>query len=115
MTLLARLMSDEEGYNVLGSIPQRQNNPLDLRHAPLETHPPDSPDSVGSFATSAQGWAMGERQLQLYAERGLTLEQMVYEFAPPSDNNDTLAYLNFICKGGGWTSDTPVAQALETA
>jgi hypothetical protein len=115
MTLLARLMSDEEGFNILGSIPQRQNNPGDLRHAPGETHPPDEPDSVGSFATPAEGWAMEERQLQLYAKRGLTIAEMVNEYAPPTDSNNTSAYLAFICKGGGWTPDTPVAQALEIA
>jgi hypothetical protein len=115
MTLLARLMSKEEGWNILGSVPQRQNNPGDLRHAPGETHPAGAPDSVGSFATEEEGWAALERQLEIDAGRGLTLEEMINEYAPPSDNNNTPAYLAFICQGGNWAPSTLVSQALEVA
>lgn len=110
MSKLAELIAQQEGFYVRGSIPQRQNNPGDLRHAPNEQHPED-PNAVGVFDTADLGWDALERQLGLYAQRGLTLQQAIYEFAPPSENNSA-AYLNFVCQGLGCSPDTPVSEAL---
>jgi hypothetical protein len=112
MTKLAYLISKMEGFGIPGAIPTVRNNPGDLEHAPGETHPPDAPDSVGSFATPEEGWERLEEQLQEDAARGWTLEQFVYTYAPPGEN-DSEQYLNFLCAGGGWTPDTPVATALQ--
>jgi hypothetical protein len=111
MSKLAELISQMEGFNVPGSLPNRQDNPGDLRHAPGETHPADAPNSVGSFDSPDAGWAALERQLALYAERGLTLQQAIYDFAPPTEN-DSGHYLDFVCTGLGCTSDTLVSDAL---
>ena len=112
MSKLAVLMAHQEGFFVPGSLPQRNNNPLDLRHAPGETHPDAMPDSVGSFPTPEAGWAAGERQLQLFAERGLTLGEAIAIFAPPTENN-TSAYLDFVCKGLNCDPSLSVAEALK--
>jgi hypothetical protein len=104
-------IAQEEGFNVPGSVPNRNNNPGDLRHSPHSTHSPRDPDAIGAIDTPADGWADLERQLQLYAARGLTLEQAIYEFAPPNENNSA-QYLQFVCAGLGCTPDTPVAAAL---
>lgn len=113
MSKLAHLIAQEEGFNVPGSVPQRDHNPGDLRHSPHSFHTGD-PNGIGQIPDDADGWADLERQLHLYADRGLTLEQAIYEFAPPSEN-DSARYLAYVCNGLGCTADTPVSQALEIA
>jgi hypothetical protein len=84
MSKLAELIAQEEGFYVPDSLPNRDNNPGDLRHSPHSFHTAGSPDAVGQIHDIQDGWADLERQLQLYAARGLTLAQAIYEFAPPS-------------------------------
>lgn len=114
MSKLARLIAQEEGYGIPGSIPDRNNNPGDLRHSPHSFHPPDSPSGIGQIDTPADGWTDLERQLDLYAERGLTLQQAIYEFAPPEENNSA-QYLKFVCDGLGLPDTATVAEALRQA
>lgn len=111
MSLLARLIAKEEGFNVPGSLPNRDNNPGDLRHSPHSFHSGD-PNAIGQIPDVSDGWADLERQLQLFAERGLTLEQAIYEFAPPVEN-DSAQYLAYVCNGLGCTPQTLVSQALQ--
>jgi hypothetical protein len=106
------LIAQEEGYGIPGALPTRDNNPGDLRHSPHSFHDPDAPDAIGKIDTPEDGWADLQRQLQLYADRGLTVAQAIYQFAPPSENNSA-AYLKFVCEGPGCYEDTPVAQALK--
>ena len=68
-------------------MPYRDQNPGDLRHSPHSFHTAAAPDAIGQIVTVANGWADLERLLTLYAERGLTLRQAIYEFAPPGENN----------------------------
>lgn len=114
MTLLARLIAQEEGYGIPGSLPTRDNNPGDLRHSPHSFHLPGVPDAIGVIDNPADGWHDLERQLELYAARGMTLQEAIYEFAPESEN-DSAAYLAFVCKGLGLPADTAVAEALKLA
>ncbi len=107
---LAELIANEEGFGIPGTVPTRDNNPGDLRHSPHSVHNGD-PDAIGQIDTVADGWADLERQLQLYGERGLTLRQAIYEFAPPSENNSE-AYLNYVCQGLGCQPDIPITEAL---
>src|SRR5580698_9606897 len=92
---LARLIAQEEGYGIPGDIPTMDNNPGDLRHSPHSFHAGD-PNAIGQIDTPQDGWADLERQLNLYAARGMNLQQAIYEFAPPEENNSE-SYLNFIC------------------
>jgi hypothetical protein len=110
MTKLAEAIAHEEGFYVQGSVPSVNNNPGDLEHAPGEAHPTSSP--IGTFADIASGWAALEAQLQKYAERGMTVEQMVYVYAPPSENNSA-AYLSYVCQYVGCTPATLVSDALQ--
>jgi hypothetical protein len=112
-TLLAQLIAKREGWGIPGDLPTRQNNPGDLRHAPGEQHPPDTPNSVGSFKSPAIGWAMLERQLNLFAGRGATIKQMIEDWAPASDGNDTQGYITYLCTALGCTPDTLVSDALK--
>lgn len=108
---LEGLIAEEEGFDVPGSLPDRNNNPGDLRHSPHSAHPGD-PDAVGVIDSVADGWADLQRQLELYAARGLTLAQAIAEFAPPIENN-TQRYLDFVCQGLGVPSATLVSDALK--
>ena len=111
MTLLARLIAKEEGFGLPNALPTRDHNPGDLRHSPHSEHPGD-PNAIGVIDNDQDGWADLERQLKLYAARGLTLADMVEEYAPPNENQ-TQAYLNFICTRLGLPPTATVAQALE--
>jgi hypothetical protein len=107
---LAQLIATMEGFYVPGSLPQRNQNPGDLRHSPHSEHP-GNPDSVGVIDSVADGWADLQRQLELYASRGMTVQQAIYEFAPPTEN-DTENYLAFVCKGLGCTPGTLMSDVL---
>jgi hypothetical protein len=108
---LAQLIANEEGFNVPDSLPQRDNNPGDLRHSPHSFHVGD-PNAIGQIPTVAEGWEDLERQLQLYAERRLTVEQAIYEFAPPSENNSA-EYLAYVCSGLKCDPQMLVSDALK--
>jgi hypothetical protein len=112
MSKLAQLIAKEEGFGIPGSLPTRDNNPGDLRHSPHSFHPANTPDAIGVINTVANGWADLERQLTLYAERGMSLQEAIYEFAPPSEN-DSARYLAFVCEGLQCTAATSVADALK--
>jgi hypothetical protein len=107
---LAMLIATEEGFFIPGSLPQRFNNPGDLRHSPHSFHLPDAPNAIGQIDTPADGWADLQNQLQLFAERGMTLEEAIYTYAPPTENNSA-RYLQYVCNGLGCAPDTPVALA----
>lgn len=113
MSKLARLIAQEEGYGIPGDVPTTHNNPGDLRHSPHSFHAGD-PDAIGVIDTPADGWTDLERQLQLYANRGLTLQQAIYEFAPPEENNSA-QYLKYVCDGLGLPETATVAEALQQA
>lgn len=131
MSKLAVLIATEEGFFIPGSLPERDNNPGDLRHSPHSFHPPGDPNAIGDIDTPADGWTDLETQLNRFANRGLTLEQMVRGlpapasigdpqhpieyvggYAPASDGNDTEGYIDFLCRGLGCGPATLVKDAL---
>lgn len=111
MSKLAELIAKEEGYGIPGAIPTVDNNPGDLRHSPHSFHSGD-PNAIGQIDTVADGWADLERQLGLYAQRGLTLEEAIYEFAPPPENNSA-DYLAYVCSGLKCDPQMLVSDALQ--
>lgn len=114
MSLLARLIAKEEGFGLPGTVPTRDRNPGDLRHSPHSQHSPDDPNGIGVIDTVEDGWSDLERQLRLDADRGLTLEQLVYQYAPPTENN-TPQYLKYICDGLNMEPGDLVSEALKIA
>lgn len=111
MSKLAEAIAHEEGFYVEGSLPQRNHNPGDLRHGNGEVHPDNQPNSVGSFPDDAAGWAALNRQLALDSGRGWTVQELIYSYAPPSEN-DTEQYLDYVCKYVGCEASTSVNEAL---
>lgn len=110
-TKLAVLIAKEEGFGRPGKIPTIRHNPGDLRHSPHSQHP-DDPEAVGTIDSDAHGWEDLERQLRLFAERDLTLEEVVYKYAPPSENNSA-KYLADICAGLGVGPKTSMVDVLK--
>lgn len=107
-TKLAQLIARREGFGKPGTKPTRDHNPGDLEHAP---HVGAWDGKIGIEPDDDDGWEDLERQLGLYAERGMTLERMVPIYAPPNENA-TAEYLQFLCDGLGLDRDTLVTEAL---
>lgn len=112
-SLLARLIAREEGYGLPGAIPTTHNNPGDLRHSPHSAHSAAAPNAIGQIDTPQHGWDDLERQLKLFADRGLTLGQMIVDYYAPPEENDSSAYLDFVCTKLECSPDTPVSEALQ--
>jgi len=115
MTRLAQLIAKQEGFPVPGTIPAVRHNPGDLRHSPHSQHPAGDPNCIGYIDTDQDGWLDLEHQLQLYAERGFTLQQTIFEWAPASDGNDPGGYLANVLAGfeGAVAAETPLAEVLK--
>jgi hypothetical protein len=115
-TKLAWLIARQEGFFRPGTLPARRHNPGDLRHSPHSSHEGLGLDDVGAIDSDAHGWEDLERQLALCAGRGLTLGQLIYSYAPPSEN-DTARYLQSVISGfgGSVTADTPLTEVLRIA
>jgi hypothetical protein len=116
VTKLAKLIATEEGFFRSGTLPSRRNNPGDLRHSRHASHVGIGSNDIGEIDSVVDGWADLERQLELDASRGMTLEQAIYSWAPPNENN-TAGYLDFIINGFGGVVDaqTPLSRVLEIA
>jgi hypothetical protein len=112
-TRLAQLIARNEGFGLIGTVPTKRNNPGDLRHSPHASHVGVGPNDIGIIDTVEHGWEDLERQLQLFADRGDTLEQLAYTYAPPGDDNPTEAYLQSILKGLGVDRSYKVSDALK--
>ena len=95
-TKLAQLIARMEGFGLPSAIPTVRHNPGDLRHSPHSSHQGIGPNDIGIIDTDKHGWEDLERQLQLYADRGMTVREMVSAYAPPVENV-TENYLEYIC------------------
>jgi hypothetical protein len=115
VTKLAFLIRHEEGGDTPGTLPYRNHNPGDLRHSPHSQHSPGDPNAIGYIDDDADGLADLERQLRIFADRGCTLQQTIYTWAPVGDNNDSARYLADVIAGFGGVVDaeTPLASVLE--
>ena len=112
-TRAAQLFAKSEGFGVPGEVPTVRHNPGDLRHAPHASHDGIGPNDIGIEPNDDTGWEDLERQLRLFADRGLSIREAVYTYAPPGDDNPTEAYLNTVCTGLGLGPDVPMSVALQ--
>jgi hypothetical protein len=73
-----------------------RNNPGDLRYAGQAGATNEG--GFASFKTLAEGIAASNKQLNLFAARGInTIDQIISKWAPPNENN-TAAYKAYIAK-----------------
>ena len=108
---IAQSIARQEGYNVSGSIAQRNNNPGNLRTWG------SNPTSGGFvvFSTPEEGWEALRRQVQLNINRGLTLEEFfggkpgVYGgYAPAADSNQPNVYAANVSAWTGIPTNIPL-------
>jgi len=74
---------------------QRNKNPVNLRFAGQHEAVGKDDDGFAIFPNDPAGWRAAHAQIELDQGRGLTLEQFISKFAPPSEN-DTKNYLRFV-------------------
>ena len=86
------------------NIPQKCNNPVNIMIAQpvgeaTAVFKPRDGMTIGyaEFPTPPAGWRAAHRQIEADQERGLTVSQFIGKFAPSNENN-TSAYLAFVCK-----------------
>jgi hypothetical protein len=111
---LSNAISQFEGYNVPGSVAQRNNNPGNLRSGPGMT----GKDAAGYaiFPDSATGFTALNNQVSLNIDRGLSLQTFiggqtgVYPgYAPSADNNNVQNYVSFLSGKLGIDPNTPLS------
>jgi hypothetical protein len=77
------------------NLAQRNNNPVNLKFAGQTEAIGKDEKGFAQFTTPEAGWRAAHAQIQLDAERGLTLKQFIFKFAPPNEN-DTNDYLEYV-------------------
>lgn len=97
-----------EGADIPGSRPNRNNNPGDIDYGKFAqahggTLEAGNQPRFAVFPTMEAGYDALKSLLQCGAYKGLTVEQAINKYAPPSENNTT-NYVNLICK---WTDCSP--------
>ena len=68
-------------------------------------------NDIGIIDTDDDGWADLERQLQLFADRGMTIREAAETYWPEPEN-PTEACLETVCKGLGLGPEVKMSIAL---
>jgi hypothetical protein len=86
------------------NIPQKCNNPVNLMLGKpvgecVEIYNKNVNTGLGYcvFKSPMAGWRAAHRQIATDQARKLTISQFIFKFAPPNENN-TNAYLDFVCQ-----------------
>lgn len=115
-------LESEQSFNSVGSDTQQasiqipkssrlafvNNNPGNLRFVGQQ----GATEGEGGFArfeTAEEGYRALQRQIQLDAQRGLSLEQFISKYAPPSENNTEL-YIQQVQKMTGAGRNQPISR-----
>jgi len=108
---IAQTIQKVEGYYP-GTLAYRNNNPGNLIFVGQAGAVPGA-GGFAAFPTYDAGYQALLNQIQNYANRGLTIQQMMDIYAPASQpgNNPTL-YANQIASALGVSTDTTLADAL---
>lgn len=92
----------------------RNNNPGNIRVSgnPWQGKIPLSQNTDGAFEQfTAYVWgirAMIKNLLSYYSSGTNTLQGIIYKWAPPSDNNDTAAYVAYVSNKTGFSPTQPI-------
>jgi hypothetical protein len=89
-----------------------KNNPLNIRiSANAWQGKVKTVETVGfeQFTTLEYGVRAAMKNMLTYLSRGVdTVAEIISTWAPPSDNNPTLAYIDYVCKKTGFTPTQPI-------
>lgn len=106
---VANTIQTIEGYYP-GSLAYRNNNPGNLVFA---NQPGATQNGAfASFSSYDQGYQALQRQIQLDANRGLTIQQFINKYAPASDGNDPTSYAAQIAAAEGLSVNDPLSMAI---
>lgn len=106
MLTFMEAIAREEGFNVEGSRPNRNNNPGDIEYGRFaKAHGATAGDPRFAIFPDADSGFSAMRALLQGAYLGLTVEQALNKWAPPVENN-TNAYLANVLNWTGLTADT---------
>lgn len=114
---IAATIQQVEGYYP-GSIAYINNNPGNLIYIGQAGASPGTPMAgtnytYASFPSYDAGEAALQNQIQLYANQGLTIDQMMAKYAPASGaGNDPTGYASTIASSLGVSPDTTVSAAI---
>lgn len=86
----------------------RNNNPLNLRANKFVGFKGLDADGYAIFDTMANGLRGAARQLLLYQSRGIVTPTQIVSTWAPSNENDTQAYIDYMCSELGINQDVPV-------
>jgi hypothetical protein len=108
----ASAIARQEGFYVAGSIPQRANNPGDLKVPGLPTLPGTS---ITKFASADLGWAALHRQLQLIVtgqSSFYSLDMTIAEMARTWTTTEQTPWAQNVAMFAGVTVQTPLYEVL---
>lgn len=118
ITKLAMLIRDYEGAP--GNRNYRNNNPGNCRYhfggyLPKYGNVTQDKDGFAIFPTYTQGWIYLQNMLMYWAKgakKDYTILEMMKEYAPAADNNDPVAYANYITEHIGLSADVQLKDLL---
>lgn len=84
---IASVLAMQEGFFKQGTVPQTHNNPDDLRDYKTQ--------KIAQYGSLGEGLAWDILQIALDIRRGLSLRKLVWNWAPPNENNSQ-AYFDFV-------------------
>jgi hypothetical protein len=101
-----------------GSRSFRNHNPGNLRSSPFQV---GNDGGFAVFRTDLEGWQAMIWDLQNKAlgktitglNGNSTLKDLIWKWAPPSDNNNSQAYLNAVCRMTGFLPTMKLKELLE--
>jgi hypothetical protein len=108
---IANAIAQEEGFNVSGSIAQRNNNPGNLRSGPSQS---GAASGYATYANVTAGWQDLYSLIQKIIGYGVNLYQFFggglgYPgYAPAADSNQPAAYANFVAAQTGIDPNVPL-------
>lgn len=122
---LMQAMTEHEGWlnpaksgTGKGSRSYRNHNPGNLRSSPFQAGTDDNfaffeNDNIGWFAFFWDLFQKSRGNTKTGLNGKSTLKQLIYVWAPPSDNNNTENYLAFVVKKSGLAPETTLAEIFK--
>lgn len=109
--ILARQIATLEGYKKTGTIADRQKNPGNLMYIGQKGATKGT-KGFAIFPSHQIGWQALRSQILRDAGRGKTLQQFIYGYAPPTQNN-TAQYLRSVTAALRTTPTTQLSKAIK--
>lgn len=107
ITQLADAITKMEGYYP-GSLAYRNNNPGNIRGGSIYPQYPVDSKGFTVFPDAATGRAALETDMAYKVNQGMTLESLVYKYAPPTDGNNSAQYVANMAMWTGLPTNVPL-------